>query len=66
MNLYINVVETCTGIPECMIAEEMWHTMQVDDCLNTLTGHVINGWLSIGSVVKEEIQVYYHFMITLW
>ena len=61
MNLNSNAVETCSNILECMMVEEIRHTMHVDGHLNALTTYVINGWQSTRGKVKEEIQVYWPF-----
>ena len=38
----INVIDTCTDIPECIMAEEMRHAMQ-DDHVSELTSLMIHG-----------------------
>ena len=43
IQLNINVIETSTDIPECMMAEEIRYAPQVDDHLDTLTVYMING-----------------------
>ena len=59
MSLDINVVETCTDITECITAEEIRHTTQLDGHLNALKEYVINGCPS--TKIKEEIQLYWPF-----
>ena len=38
----MNAVETCTDIPECMMATDIRYAMQVDNHLDTLTVYMIN------------------------
>ena len=43
ISLNISLVETCTDIPECMLAEEIRYALQTESHLNALTEYVING-----------------------
>ena len=57
----INVTETCTGMMECLTAEEIKHATQGDDHLNALKVYSINDWPSTTAEAKEEIQLYCPF-----
>ena len=41
--LSINVIETCTDIPECIMTEDIRHAAQRDGHLNELAVYVIHG-----------------------
>ena len=64
MNLTISKVETCNSIPECMMAEEIRHTVHEDDHLNTLTLYMImaNHHLELRS--EKRYKCIGYFMMT--
>ena len=58
MNMNINVITVCSGIPECMMVEEIRHVTEADNHQNVLSSYVMNSWPSVRAEVKDEIQPY--------
>ena len=46
MGISTNVIETFTGIPDCMPAEEIWLATLEDEHIDVLSNYILPGWPS--------------------
>ena len=58
MSISINTIKTCTDIPGCMTAEEIWLVTIDDEHLCKLPNYVLHRWLSTKAEMQKELLPY--------